>query len=209
MTNFKPQNIYCVGRSYRLHALELGNEVPTVPLFFSKPTHAYTDANNQIIELPQQQGEIHFEAELILRLKDAYQPGAPLAASVDAFTIGLDLTLRDVQSELKSKGHPWLLAKGFRNSAIAGQWLPISELDLEQGEFSLMINDQRVQHGQLKDLLFSIPQLLEYCETTFGLGQGDILYTGTPAGVAALHSGDQLQLLWKEKEVGSFEVKLK
>lgn len=208
MTNFIPQNIYCVGRSYRLHAIELGNEVPTTPLFFSKPSHAYTEAVGQVLDLPKDKGEIHFEAELILRMKDTYQPGTPLADSVEAFTIGLDLTLRDVQSNLKSKGLPWLLAKGFRSSAIAGQWIPISELDLEHGEFSLMINGARVQHGQLQDMLFSVPQLLEYCATTFGLGKGDLLFTGTPAGVAALHAGDKVQLLWKDQEVGTFQVNL-
>ena len=208
MTTFTPKNIYCIGRNYRMHALELGNEVPTKPIVFIKPTHAFEIAAGQTINLPPDQGSIDFEAELILRLKDSYQPGAPLEKCVDAFTIGLDLTLRDVQTELKDKRLPWLASKGFKSSAIAGKWLPIDALDTAQGEFSLYINNERVQHGLLSDMMFSIPSLLEYCSNTFGLAAGDIIYTGTPAGVGALSTGDELSLFWQEEEVGSCKVNL-
>lgn len=201
-------NIYCVGRNYRLHALELGNEVPSSPMIFTKPTHALRQMNGQEIVIPKDRGEVHHELELVLRIGEGYSSGMTLEQAVDAFTLGLDLTLRDVQSQLKQKGHPWLAAKGFKGAATIGEWLPFkSAEEIEQGEFKLLRNDELAQIGQPKDMIFSCNELIRFIDEQYGLGAGDLIYTGTPAGVAALHPSDQLQCYWNGELLGSCTIK--
>lgn len=202
------RNIYCVGRNYRLHALELGNEVPAAPLLFTKPSHAVTSMVDSEITIPEQQGEVHYELELIVKIAEQYKPGLPVDQAIDAFTLGLDLTLRDVQAELKAKGLPWLAAKGFKQSAVIGEWQPfIGAGELVKGSFELIRNGEQVQLGYPKDMLFSLDELIRFIEEQYGLGAGDIIYTGTPAGVAQLLSGDQLIAKWNGKQLGSCKVK--
>jgi len=196
-----------VGRNYRLHALELGNEVPSSPMIFTKPTHALREMNGQALAIPQNRGEVHFELELVLRIGEDYTSGMLLEKAVDAFSLGLDLTLRDVQSQLKQKGHPWLAAKGFKGAATVGEWLPLtSAKELEQGEFKLMRNDALVQLGQPKDMIFSCDELIRFIDEHYGLGAGDLIYTGTPAGVAALHPADRLEAYWNDQKLGSCTI---
>lgn len=204
-------NIYCVGRNYRLHALELGNEVPTAPMIFTKPTHALRNMDGSELVIPYNRGAVHFELELVLRIGEGYVSGMPVEQAIDGFTLGLDLTLRDVQSELKAKGHPWLAAKGFKGSATIGQWLPLTASAAEalmqgQGEFKLLRNGELAQLGHPKDMIFSIEHLIQFIDEHYGLGAGDLIYTGTPAGVVALNNGDRLQLLWNEQELGSCTI---
>jgi len=198
------RNIYCVGRNYRLHALELGNDVPTSPMIFTKPTHALAVMNGGDIVIPKQQGEVHFELEIVLRISDQYTSGMRAEQAIDAFTLGLDLTLRDVQSALKAKGYPWLPAKGFKQSATFGAWLPfVSVEQINCSEFTLIRNGEIAQIGHPSDMIFSIEQLLAFINTEYGLGSGDLIYTGTPAGVAKLAEGDQLQAYWNGDMIGS------
>ncbi|CAM4430947.1 fumarylacetoacetate hydrolase family protein [Paenibacillus alkaliterrae] len=204
------RNIYCIGRNYRLHALELGNEVPDEPLVFTKPSHAVVPMNGNIIELPGHVGEVHFELEIVLRIGGTYEPGADADQLIDGMALGLDLTLRDVQSKLKAKGQPWLAAKGFKNSAPLGKWLPFpGAAALAETEFVLMRGGEAVQRAEASDMLFNVSELVHYVGKHYGLGPGDIIYTGTPAGVAALQDGDQLQALWAEEIVGSCTVQLR
>lgn len=203
----KVGNIYCVGRNYRLHALELGNEVPSEPMIFTKPTHALRDMNGGQLEIPKQRGAVHFELELVLRIAQRYEANLPLGQVIDSFTLGLDLTLRDVQSQLKEKGHPWLAAKGFKGAATVGAWRPVASLEeLQQGEFKLLLNGKQAQLGSPRDMIFGFEQLIAYIEQYYGLDEGDLIYTGTPAGVAALHSGDYVQMLWNDEELGSCHI---
>lgn len=203
MRAVKVGNIYCVGRNYRLHALELGNEVPSEPMIFTKPTHALREMNGSQLEIPKERGEVHFELELVLHIGQAYDASKPIEHSIDSFTLGLDLTLRDVQSKLKEKGHPWLAAKGFKGAATVGAWQPVESLgQLKQGQFKLLLNGKQAQLGQPSDMIFSIEELVAYIDKHYGLAAGDLIYTGTPAGVAALYSGDYVQMLWNEKELG-------
>jgi 2-keto-4-pentenoate hydratase/2-oxohepta-3-ene-1,7-dioic acid hydratase in catechol pathway len=111
------KNIYCIGRNYKAHALELGNAVPDQPMLFGKPTHALIAMDGSDIVLPGGSGEIHYEAELIIHIARPYEAGIRVDELVDRYALGIDFTLRDVQAELKKKGHPWLAAKGFRHSA--------------------------------------------------------------------------------------------
>lgn len=203
------RNIFCVGRNYKLHAEELGNQVPTSPMIFDKPTHALVVAHGQEIQLPANQGDIHYEAEFVIHIGKAYHPGITVDEIVDQFGLGIDFTLRDVQKKLKDKGHPWLLAKGFRNSAI------ITELDAFPGEkacqnisFSLRKNGEQVQLGYLSDMIFNLQTIIDFCGEHFGLGQGDVIYTGTPAGVGKVQNGDHLELVWDKKVLGNCIVRL-
>ncbi|MDF2835014.1 MAG: fumarylacetoacetate hydrolase [Paenibacillus sp.] len=203
-------NIYCIGRNYKLHALELGNDVPDSPMVFTKPSHAAVGMDGGIIELPGGVGEVHFELEIVLRVGEEYRPGAPADECFDAMTLGLDLTLRDVQSVLKAKGHPWLAAKGFKASAPLGSWIPYpGEAELAEQEFTLLRGDEVAQRGRAKDMIFGVTELVRHIESNFGLGPGDLIFTGTPAGVAALREGDKLQALWGEEKLGECTVSLK
>ncbi len=128
---------------------------------------------------------------------------------VDALAIGLDLTLRDVQSQLKQKQHPWLLAKGFKNSAVVSDFIPFPGVEAcEQLDFSLLKNGERVQVGNIKDLIFDLQTVIEFTAENFGLGKGDIIFTGTPSGVGPLSDQDKLSLNWGGNEIGCCSVTL-
>ncbi|WP_181956666.1 fumarylacetoacetate hydrolase family protein [Paenibacillus piri] len=204
------RNIYCVGRNYGLHAAELGNDVPEEPMIFIKPTHSLVGIQGQTIGLPGNRGEVHYETELVLHIGQDYKPGAQVDELVDQMALGIDLTLRDVQSVIKKKGHPWLPAKGFLNSAPISEFRPFTGFEsVKQTEFSLRKNGEEVQRGNINDMIFNLQVIIDYIAEHFGLGKGDIIYTGTPAGVASLKSGDRLELLWGEELFGAFTVELK
>jgi fumarylpyruvate hydrolase len=203
------RNIYCVGRNYRLHAEELGNAVPTTPFLFSKPTHALVEANGAEITLPANRGEVHHELELVIRISKTFEKGMKVEDVVDSMTLGIDFTLRDVQSELKKKSHPWLLAKGFPNSGVLGAFRTFPGVQAcELVDFSLLKNGEQVQRGNIKDMLFNLQTIIEFSAANFGLGEGDIIYTGTPAGVGPVGNGDKMSMIWGEESVGEFTVKL-
>lgn len=203
------KNIYCIGRNYPLHAKELNNAIPTSPFLFSKPTHALVEANGQSILLPGDRGEIHYELEFVVHVASRYEPGIKLEELIDLKALGIDFTLRDVQNDLKEKRYPWLLAKGFPNSAVLTKWTPFEGLETSMKyDFTLEKNGQEVQRGNIKDMLFNLPNLLEFCAKHFGLDQGDILFTGTPAGVGPVADGDYLVLKWNEEQHGDCKIKL-
>ncbi|MHB8132565.1 MAG: fumarylacetoacetate hydrolase family protein [Mobilitalea sp.] len=203
------KNIFCVGRNYPLHAKELNNAIPSEPLIFSKPSHAVAEADGNEIILPKSYGEIHHELEFVIHIARSYEPGLKVNELIDKIALGIDFTLRDVQNELKKKGYPWLLAKGFPNSAVLTTWSSFAGLDdLANSDFTLEINDREVQRGNIRDLYFDIPTLLEYISKHFGLGEGDIIFTGTPAGVGPVSNGDHLVLKWDQRKMGEFIVKL-
>lgn len=201
------KNIYCVGRNYILHAKELNNPVPASPFLFTKPTHALVESKGQRIALPEDQGSIHYEVELVVHIGKKYEPGLTPAELIDKLAIGIDFTLRDVQGELKEKGLPWLLAKGFPNAAVLSPWQPFEGLEATaQYDFALEKNGAEVQRGNMKDMIFDIPTLIEFCGKNLGLGKGDIIFTGTPAGVGPVAKGDHFILKWKEEKVGEFFI---
>jgi 2-keto-4-pentenoate hydratase/2-oxohepta-3-ene-1,7-dioic acid hydratase in catechol pathway len=203
------RNIYCVGRNYALHAAELGNEVPKSPMVFSKPTHALVQARGQKIDFPGDRGEIHYETEFVIHIAKPYETGMNVEDVVDQFAIGIDFTLRDVQSELKKKGHPWLLAKGFPNSAVITELREFHGADACKNHFfSLIKNGEQVQRGNISEMIFDLETIIQFCSAHFGLGPGDLIYTGTPAGVGAIKSGDHLQLKWGEEILGECYINL-
>lgn len=187
------RNVFCVGRNYRDHAVELGNDVPTQPMIFGKSTHAVVPAVGTV-RLPQGRSNIHHELELVLWIKGPWHAGARLEELVGGISLGLDLTDRDAQSVLKAKGHPWEFAKGFIGSAVVSDVYAVEDwAEVQDAPFSFAIGDTVVQSGVPRDMLFSFQTLLDYVGTHFGLNTGDILFTGTPAGVGPLHRGDTLE----------------
>jgi 2-keto-4-pentenoate hydratase/2-oxohepta-3-ene-1,7-dioic acid hydratase in catechol pathway len=188
--------IFCVGRNYAEHAKELGNAVPEAPVIFMKPDTALL-APGAKFEYPSFTSDLHYEIELVLRIgKTAKNIAAANALScVDAITVGIDFTARDVQAGLKSKGLPWEKAKAWDNSAIIGEWKPFNaEANADGGEilFSLTKNGQKAQSGTTQDMIYSFETLLEHISGYFTLSPGDLVYTGTPAGVGPCLPGDTL-----------------
>ena len=203
------KNIYCIGRNYALHAEELNNPVPTSPFLFSKPTHAVVEANGQIISLPGDQGEVHYELEFVVHIARPYEQGIKIEDLVDKKALGIDFTLRDVQNQLKEKKYPWLVAKGFPNSAVLTAWSPFEGLEESMRcDFSLEQNGREVQRGNIKNMIFNLPAILEFCAKHFGLDAGDIVFTGTPAGVGPVADGDHLVLKWNNQQLGECMIKL-
>ncbi|UOR13565.1 fumarylacetoacetate hydrolase family protein [Halobacillus amylolyticus] len=203
------RNIYCVGRNYVEHAHELNNQVPTSPLLFSKPTHSLVKANGEEITLPSDRGAVHYEAELVIRIGQPYKKGMKVDELVDRMALGIDFTLREVQSELKKKGHPWLLAKGFPNSAVLSEFIDFPGVEeCKKSNFSLMLNGEQVQLGTIQHLIFDLQTLIDYTALHLGLGEGDVIFTGTPQGVGKVSDGDELSLLWDAGKLGDCTIKL-
>ena len=201
------KNIYCIGRNYAEHAYELGNEIPEEMILFSKPTHAFILANGQTIALPKDRGEIHYELEIVLRIKRDVKKGDPVDDVVSDMALGVDVTLRDVQSQSKKKGRPWLRSKGFKHSAITTPFWSFPGTErCALVDFSLEKNGQIVQKGNIKKMLFDFQTIIDECAEVFGLGDGDLIFTGTPEGVGPLHPGDECVLYWGEEEKGRFIV---
>lgn len=188
--------IICIGRNYRDHAMELGNDVPQEPVFFLKPTSACLYPG-QLIRLNPLLGPIHHELELVVML-DSYAKDVPESMAlglVASFTLGLDLTARDVQSELKAKGLPWEKAKAFDGSAVLGEIeLPMTAAtDLQRFVIELKVNGRTVQKGETRDMLFPVAKLISHVSHYITLEPGDLLFTGTPAGVGPIAHGDLLE----------------
>lgn len=181
--------IVCIGRNYGAHALELGNAVPEEPVIFLKPASALIPPDSAI-RLPAFSKDIHHEVELvyhILRDKTGH-------ASAEKVTLGLDLTARDVQNELKAKGLPWEKAKAFDGSAyVARSFTPLATLPLGTPlRFTLTRNGQLVQQGNSREMIFDVETLIAHVERYMALETGDLLFSGTPAGVGRLEAGDHL-----------------
>ncbi len=188
--------IICIGKNYLEHAKELGDAVPERPVLFIKPPSAAVQASGVewsgqrvAISLPQGRGSVHYECEIVLRLNHL---GVP-----DAVTLGLDLTLRDLQADLKKKGHPWEVSKVFPGSAIVGPWIPLDQFPGYLNEkFEFLIDGIVRQSGRGSEMRSSPEVFLQYARECFILCEGDLLFTGTPAGVGPLMSGHRGTLRW-------------
>lgn len=195
--NIRPSKIICVGRSYADHALELGNAVPESPVLFMKPPSSLASLSDGI-RWNTALGDCHHECELCLRIdRPLSQETDPIKAlaAVGAVTLGLDLTLRDLQNQLKAKGQPWERAKAFDGACVLADWVDVAEVtDWQAIRYELRVNDQVRQQGNTALLLFSVAALLANISQAFRLEVGDVIMTGTPAGVAALKAQDVVQM---------------
>jgi 2-keto-4-pentenoate hydratase/2-oxohepta-3-ene-1,7-dioic acid hydratase in catechol pathway len=186
--------IICVGRNYAEHAKELNNPVPTEPILFIKPATAAVRLEDTITA-PAIRGEVHYETELALLIGKPLSNTTPerAEAAVVGLGLALDLTLRDVQAKLKGKGHPWEISKGFDGACPLSSFVKVSDVpNWDSLSFSLSINEELRQIGRASDMLFSIPQLLVEMSRHFTLEPGDVILTGTPAGVGILPRGATL-----------------
>jgi len=203
------RNVYCVGRNYAAHARELGNEVPESPVVFLKPSHAVGLLDGSTVRLPGDRGEVHYELELVVRIDRPYEPDADPESMVGGLALGIDWTLRDVQSVCKAKGLPWLDAKAFPSAALITEWQPYPGLEaLSRTPFALMRDGEQLQLGQADRMLFPIPRLIAHIGARFGLGPGDLIFTGTPEGVGAVRDGDRLECLLDGRAIGGCTVRL-
>ncbi len=201
--------IICVGRNYVEHAKELGNEVPDEPVLFMKPKSAVLPPNTPFY-YPAFTNELHYEAEIVLRVckNGRYIDMQQAGEYYDAFTIGIDFTARDIQAELKKKGLPWEKAKAWDHSAILGNWVTFTEEILSKPLlFSLEKNHTKVQQGTSADMLFSFNDIVVHISKYFSLNIGDLIYTGTPAGVGETVTGDLLEGFYENEKMFAIDVK--
>lgn len=201
--------IFCVGRNYVDHAKELNNEVPENPVIFMKPKSALLP-NSSTFLYPEFTNELHYEAELVFRVSKngRYISKSNALNYVDAVTVGIDFTARDIQAELKSKGLPWEIAKAWDHSALVGQWQELDTNELKEGiSFSMEKDGEVVQKGNSTQMLFSLQKIINYMSQYFSLNIGDLIFTGTPAGVGECMVGETLKGYFKEQLV--FETYIK
>lgn len=187
--------IVCVGRNYAEHAKELGNEIPNKPVLFLKPASAVIYSGEKIIH-PDYGNELHHEVELMLLIGEEVRKANKTEAekAIIGYGVGLDMTLRDVQDGLKKKGHPWTLAKCFDTSAAISDFVLKKDYQLKPDEkLELKVNGAVKQSDSLKSMLFNPAEIVEYISSVMTLEKGDLIFTGTPAGVSRVNRGDKLE----------------
>jgi len=201
--------IICIGRNYIDHAKELDNPVPTTPMVFMKPSTALL-IDDKPFFYPEFSRKIHYEVEVVLRIcKNGRHVEREFAHNYyKEIGLGVDFTARDLQDDLKSKGHPWEIAKAFDFSAPVSKFIPIAELpDVREINFTLTKNGTTVQIGNTKDLIFDFDTLICHISKYFKLHIGDYIYTGTPAGVGPIEIGDVLVGSMEGREMLTCEIK--
>lgn len=196
--------IFCVGRNYTEHAKELQNEVPESPVIFMKPPTALVK-NGAAIEIPFFTQDMHYEGELVLKIGKSGRNIQEQEALtyIDKVTVGIDFTARDLQSELKKKGLPWEISKGFDGSAIAGSFIPFKN----QKQFQFLRNNTLVQDGNTDEMIFSFSKIIQFISSYFTLEKGDLIFTGTPKGVGKTISGDLFTGILEGRKVLTCYVK--
>lgn len=187
-------NIFCVGRNYRDHARELDNPIPEQPLIFCKPMSSLLQDNGDFT-IPDFSEDIHYEGELVIRICREGKAISLAEASTyyDKMAFGIDFTARDVQARLKEKGHPWEIAKGFDQSAAVSRFISVNTSLSDNISFETRKNGAVVQAGNTRDMIFSNEDIIVYLSKFFTLHEGDMIFTGTPAGVGRVNPGDVLE----------------
>jgi 2-keto-4-pentenoate hydratase/2-oxohepta-3-ene-1,7-dioic acid hydratase in catechol pathway len=196
--------VFCIGRNYVEHVHELSNVLPTKPVVFIKPASCLLGPGEKI-HFPKHGNELHHEVEIVVKIgrEGRAQTEEEAPSFISALTVGLDLTLRDVQGELKKKGLPWEIAKAFEQSAPIGDFIPYDRsLDLKNISFGCKVNGIERQKGNTGKMIFSIQRLLVELSGIWVLRPGDLVYTGTPSGVGPLKIGDSIEV--DSDLIGSF-----
>lgn len=201
--------IICIGRNYAEHIAELNNEKPKEPVVFIKPDSAVLP-KEQAFFIPDFSDDIHYEVEVLIKIKKVGKHISPEFASnyYDEIGLGIDFTARDLQSQLKEKGLPWEKAKGFDGSAVIGKWMSKNKLpNINNLRFRLEKNGSTVQTGDTALMLWKIDELISYVSTFFMLKKGDVIFTGTPAGVGNVAVNDYLAGYLEKEEMFSLKIK--
>ncbi len=201
--------IICIGRNYSEHAKEMNAPTPTKPVFFMKPDTALLH-NNSPFYYPHFTKDLHYECEIVVKIckvgKNISEKFAP--NYYQEIGLGIDFTARDLQQECKEQRIPWEIAKAFEHSApISSKFISKDQLDLSNLNFELKLNDTVVQVGNSKNMLFNIDQIIVYISQFMTLKTGDLIFTGTPAGVGPVKIGDRLIGFLKDNEMFNFEIK--
>ena len=201
--------IFCIGRNYADHAKEMGSEVPDEPVIFMKPKSALVQGHTPFY-YPEFTNELHYEAELVVRISKngKYIQEKHASNYYNGISVGIDFTARDIQQQLKEKGLPWEKAKAFDNSAAVGKFLDLTpSFNKKNIPFSLMKNKEVVQKATSEEMIFSIDQIVANISNYFSINIGDLIYTGTPAGVGECLVGDVLEAYLDKEKVLTVEVK--
>ena len=201
--------IICIGRNYLEHAKELGNNIPKEPLFFLKPDSAIQPKGHPFF-IPDFSNNIHYEIELVLKIcKNGKNINEKFAHTYyKEIGLGIDFTARDLQDKCKKLGLPWEIAKGFDGSAqISNSFINKKNLDINNINFHLKLNNNLVQSGNSKDLIFSFDKIISYISKFYTLKTGDLIYTGTPAGVGKVNIGDKLSGFINDTERLTVDIK--
>lgn len=201
--------ILCIGRNYADHIAELQNERPAEPVVFIKPDTALL-RDNEPFYLPSFSTDVHYEIELVLKINKMGKNISPKFAHkyYEEIGLGIDFTARDLQAKLKEKGLPWEKAKGFNGSAPISNFLPKSQFaDLKNLNFSLQINGETRQNGNTSLMLWDFDEIIAEISKYFTLKTGDLIFTGTPAGVGSVAIGDRLTGFLEGQELINFEIK--
>ena len=201
--------IICIGRNYVDHAKELNNPLPEKPVFFLKPETSLL-LKNRPFYYPEFSNEIHYETELVIKINKngKYIQEKFANTYYKELGLGIDFTARDLQRNCKQKGLPWEIAKGFDNSAPLSKFISFDELQNSNHIlFHLDLNGKKVQNGSSKDMIFSIDKIISYISQFITLKMGDLIFTGTPAGVGPVKIGDHLEGYIEDKKMFDFRVK--
>ncbi|MDC0870220.1 fumarylacetoacetate hydrolase family protein [Flavobacteriaceae bacterium] len=200
--------IICIGRNYAKHIEELANERPDNPVVFLKPNSAILPNKNPFF-IPPFSNDVHYEVEVLIKINKVGKHIASRFAHkyYDEIGLGIDFTARDVQQQCKEKGLPWEKAKAFDGSAVIGDFYNKKDFNLENLSFQLLKNNEIVQDGNTQSMLWKIDELINYISQYFTLKKGDIIFTGTPAGVGKVKENDVL--LGKIEGLKAFEIRVK
>lgn len=200
--------IICIARNYANHAKELNNEIPEKPVFFLKPDTALLPKNRDFY-IPEFTQELHYEAEVVIKISKAGKYIQPEFASnyFQEICLGIDFTARDLQNQLKEKRHPWEMAKAFDNSAVIGKFFNKNDFNLNKLNFRLEKNQEIVQQGNTQQMIHGFSTIIAEASKYFTLKTGDLIMTGTPAGVGKVNVDDRLEG-WIENQQ-SFDISVK
>jgi 2-keto-4-pentenoate hydratase/2-oxohepta-3-ene-1,7-dioic acid hydratase in catechol pathway len=195
-TGYQIGRIFCIGMNYREHLVEMGSRIPDEPVVFMKPATSIV-SNQTPIPFPSHGRDLNYETEFVFLIGKEGRPRdeADALNYIKGFTVGLDLTLRDLQARLRSSGSPWEICKSFDNSACIGDFIPCrSGMDLNNLHFACRINGELRQSGRSADMIFAPARQCYYLGTIWRLREGDIIFSGTPSGIGSLNRGDRIEI---------------
>jgi 2-keto-4-pentenoate hydratase/2-oxohepta-3-ene-1,7-dioic acid hydratase in catechol pathway len=207
LSNIIEMKIICIGRNYADHAKELGNDIPESPVIFIKPDTAILKKGSDFY-IPEFSQDIHYEIEVVLKISKGgkYILEENASKYYEEIGLGIDFTARDLQSDLKSKGLPWELAKGFDGSAVISEFYKKEDYVVENLNFSLTKNKEKVQEGNTSMMIFSPEKIIAFVSQYFTLRVGDLIFTGTPKGVGKVSENDILEGFLEDKKLFDLRI---